>query len=277
MIQSWECSQVCWEGCWSLETPTALMLSAMSSCPDLPTALLAYKRKCTQRLRPRLGEGQLTLKALLQRPVSAGEIPAGAVPKYHTKISGAQQSTSSMDTEHKLDVTMLSLLWIVLGNLGRHSPACYFSLQLFLLLAWEALCQPLLFLPSKATAENITKNAALPKEQMGCLIHSEGMQSPYPSQQRETFHEMPSLKVLTKAGHVQSHTRRRDGHWYLSPAPRPHTMITWQHLTFHHAEGGIVAVALSGGVGCHAVVNPSIALLHVHDLENTIGKSYKPE
>lgn len=98
--------------CWSLETPTALRLSAVSSCPDLPTALLAYKGKCTQRLRPRLGgEGQLTAKALFQKPVSPGEIPAGTVPKYHIKISGAQQSTSNKDTEHKLDVTVLSLLW----------------------------------------------------------------------------------------------------------------------------------------------------------------------
>lgn len=98
---------------------------------------------------------------------------------------------------------------------------------------------------------------------------------------------MPSLQVLTKAGYVQSHARRGDGHWYSSPAPPAHTVITWQscaqprgcwqHLTCHHAEGGTVAVAPAGGVGGHAVVRPGIALLHVHDLEHTIGKSYKPE
>lgn len=115
------------------------MLSAMSLCPDLPTALLACEGKCTQRLRPRLGgEGQLTSKALLQKPVSPGEIPAGAVPKYHTHISGAQQSTSNIYTEHKLDFTVPGLLWTVLGSLGSHSPASCSSLQLFLLLAWEA-------------------------------------------------------------------------------------------------------------------------------------------
>lgn len=119
IIQSWGGSQACWEGCWSLETPTALMLSATFSCPDLPAALLAYKGKCTQRLRPRSGGvRQLTPKALFQRPVSPGEIPAGAVPKYHTKISGAQQSTSNTDSEHKSDVTVLNLFWTVPGNLG---------------------------------------------------------------------------------------------------------------------------------------------------------------
>lgn len=55
IIQHWGGSQACWEECWSLQTPTALLLSATFSCPDLPTALLVYKEKCTQRLRPQLG------------------------------------------------------------------------------------------------------------------------------------------------------------------------------------------------------------------------------
>lgn len=48
-------------------------------------------------------------------------------------------------------------------------------------------------------------------------------------------------------------------------------------LTFQHSEHRVVAVALAGSVARHAVVSPSIALLHVHDLEDTVWKSYKPE
>lgn len=115
IIQYWGGSQACWKGCWSLEIPTPLMLSATFSCPDLPTALLVYKEKSTQRLRPRLGdEGQPIPKALLQQSVSPEEIPAEAVPKYHKKISGAyptaQQRASNMDAECKSDVTMLNIL-----------------------------------------------------------------------------------------------------------------------------------------------------------------------
>ena len=103
------------------------MLSAMFSCPDLPTALLVYREKCAQRLRPRLGgEGQLTSKALLQRSVSPAEIPSEAVPKYHKKISGAyptaQQKASDMDTEWQSGVTVLDLLWTLLGNAGSTQP-----------------------------------------------------------------------------------------------------------------------------------------------------------
>lgn len=202
-------------GCWCLETATAFTLSAMSSCPDLPAALLAYKGKCTQRLRPRSGdEGQLTPKALLQRPASPEEIPAGAIPKYHIKISGAQQNSSNMDTEHKLVVTAFSLLWTVLGTLDKLS--CQLLQPSAISLAcmgstFICPCQPLPLLLSNATAENTTKNAALPKEQMGCLIpsdHPRAQRSPPNTvslshhQQRETFHEIPSLQVLTKAGHV---------------------------------------------------------------------------
>lgn len=124
IIQHWGGSQACWEGCWSLEkTPTALKRSATFSCPDSLTALLVYKEKCTQRLRPRLGgEGQLTPKALLQQSVSAEEIPAETIPKYHKKISGAystaQQRARNTDTECKSDVTVLNLLWTLLGNPG---------------------------------------------------------------------------------------------------------------------------------------------------------------
>lgn len=95
------------------------------------------------------------------------------------------------------------------------------------------------------------------------------------------------MQVLTKACHVQSHTSRRGCHWYFSSAchhtewlfgrrvPSPtHSCL---HLTFQDTEDCIIAVAFSGGVGCHAVVSPSITLPHIHDLENTIWKSYKPE
>lgn len=121
IIQHWGGSQACWEGCWSLEIPMAFTLSATFSCPDLPTALVVYREKCTWRLRPGSGgEGQLTPKALLQRSASPEEIPAEAAPKYHKKVSGAhptaQQRASNMDTECNSDVTVLNLLWTLLGN-----------------------------------------------------------------------------------------------------------------------------------------------------------------
>lgn len=48
-------------------------------------------------------------------------------------------------------------------------------------------------------------------------------------------------------------------------------------LTFENTEDSSTAVAFPGGIGCHAVVSPSITLLHIHNLEDTIWKSYKPE
>lgn len=91
---------------------------------------------------------------------------------------------------------------------------------------------------------------------------------------------MPSLQVLSKACPVQSHTSRRAllhplGSGCLTGVPSPPSSCLL--LTFQDTEDCIVAVALLGGVGCHAVVSPSIALLHIHDLEDTIWKSYKPE
>lgn len=35
--------------------PSALRLSAMFACPDLPTALLVYKQKCTQETEAQIG------------------------------------------------------------------------------------------------------------------------------------------------------------------------------------------------------------------------------
>lgn len=80
-------------------------------------------KNALKRLRPRSGgKRQLTSKALLQWSVSVEEIPAEAVLKYHNKLSEAyptsQQRASNMDTEYKLDVTVLHLLWSLLGNPG---------------------------------------------------------------------------------------------------------------------------------------------------------------
>lgn len=90
-----------------------VLMSRLARCT------LGLQRKMHSEAEAQIGRRKTAhTKALFQRPISSGEIPAGAVPKYHTKISGAQQSTSNTDSEHKSDVTVLNLFWTVPGNLG---------------------------------------------------------------------------------------------------------------------------------------------------------------
>lgn len=49
------------------------------------------------------------------------------------------------------------------------------------------------------------------------------------------------------------------------------------YLTFQDTENCSVAVALPSSIAGHTVVHPSITLLHINNLQDTIWKSYKPE
>lgn len=139
IIQSWGGSQACWEGCWSLETPTALMLSATFSCPDLPAALLAYKGKCTQRLRPRSGG----VRQLTPKPCSKGlyhqeKSQLGLFPNT-TQRSLELNRAPAIRTQNTSRMSLCSTSsGLCRTTWGRHSPASYSSLWLVLLLAWEA-------------------------------------------------------------------------------------------------------------------------------------------
>lgn len=89
-------------------------LSATFSSPNLPTALLVYREKCTPRLRPGSGgEGQLACKALLHlrhqqkaqlRALSNSRRISGACPP-------ARRRASEADPACWAGVCVLKLLW----------------------------------------------------------------------------------------------------------------------------------------------------------------------